>query len=74
VITGTLLGLAGSFLTDLGRLQVADQVVQGLGTTADSQTGHQQIDRVTNSSSAPDAACPSPARREPVSPPLDDMQ
>jgi hypothetical protein len=35
-VTGILLCLAGVFFAGLGRLEVADQVVQGLGATADS--------------------------------------
>jgi hypothetical protein len=49
-------------------------IVQGLGTRADSQAGHQEIEHVTEPSGAQSAACPDSVRRQLVASQPDDVQ
>jgi hypothetical protein len=56
------------------RLVMRSCIVQGLGTRADSQAGHQEIEHVTEPSGAQSAACPDSVRRQLVASQPDDVQ
>ncbi len=62
-IIWTLSCLAWVLLVVLGRLQVADQVVQRLGATTDRQTSDQEVEHVTDSGRAQEAARPASVGR-----------